>query len=247
MAAVVGSVAHISVGIILLLFGLLIVGRRPLWWVHKAEYWFLGAVGIIQTVAPLPILISPSICGSTFACIQRNLIHCFAGVVLLLGIMLSRARKGALEYGIPFAGLMTGYFMMLHDHDISETIEIEIQIEMANLVLHQFAAWMVIVASLLRLACSINATVGAAVEPIFALFISTAGSAFIVTAPDCVDNLIRAFPVVFGGYVIAFLAVLITMVLHLIALVAVGSTSPSVQQPNSHLYESAPTESTESV
>jgi len=241
MVSVVGTATHVSVGVTLFIFGFKIllnsIVKPRLWWKNTLEYQFLYIVGFLQAIAPLPLLFYPSLCGSSDACMQRNLIHFFAGLILIIGVSFSKLmhkfnKTDTMDFGIPFAGVMTGFFLYTHDHTMDETENVEMQIEMANMVLHEFASIMVVLSSCLRLTLDYTPKT----ELAYGLMIATAGTTFILTAPDCVDRQVRVLHL--DGHVISFISTLLTLVLY-----TVGYAYIHTRNIETHTYQPTPTDS----
>ncbi|AYV84828.1 MAG: hypothetical protein Hyperionvirus42_4 [Hyperionvirus sp.] len=212
MPAVVGTLAHAGVGVTLFAFGVSVVIRsktRSMEWKNKSEYTFLTIVGIIQSLAPMPILIMPSICGNSNECIQRNLIHMFCGLALLIGVLYSKAmhKSHQFDFGIPLAGFITAYFLTIHDHDVGSMDPLA----MTNDFLHVFASLCIMVASTLR---AILDYYKSSVEIFFGVAISSAGMVFFLMAPDITEAIVSGIGIT--GHVIGFSSVLFTLCLHLI-------------------------------
>ena len=207
------SIAHISAGLPFIVYGLYILltsFNSGLIWKRKAEYIAFTMIAFAELVGPVIMIFNSSDCAYSIECFQRNIIHVLSGLYVLLciiwAIILRKYAPTVFDFAIPLAGIIPGYFLMTHDHIMTNGDPID----MAVGSLHQASTGFMIISSILRIIIDFYPRISV----LYSISIGCIGLLLFVTSPVIVHPAVSSAQ--FNGPNLVFLCITIITTFHAI-------------------------------
>ena len=188
---IIGTIAHISVGLAGMLWGLRCLIRNDAFEegtrMEKLIYLWSAFWEVVGTI---PLMLIPELCYHSLACYQRNVTHVLAGSCMAIGVLwdwalqkLQIPRKD--NWGIAImSSILPAYFLYFHDYDKMEAGDD------SELIVHQNAMLMFAMMGLIRLLLPLCPTAAASLRPIYALTSISLGWLMFLAGPSPREELV---------------------------------------------------------